>query len=207
MGLHIFLCHVVSDVEGSLHGTGIAFLADHAALLVLFILVKSLVRGYGQIPVFQSQFHLVLLESGQIHIDFIPVFLFTDVCLHFTLCIASIETAVHVLHLAVKIIKPVIKQTLTKNTRHQHTSYFLSIVEPRRFSACSCMMMRWASGQRVSAPGVQLIESQIRGGNHPSMQMVFFSGTFLASFLGRFRWRTPSSKWAFTSSSVMFWPT
>ena len=32
-GLHIFLCHVLADVEGSLHGAGIAFLADHAALL------------------------------------------------------------------------------------------------------------------------------------------------------------------------------
>ena len=43
--------------------------------------------------------------------------------------------------------------------------------------------------------------------DQPSIRMVFFSGTFRASFFGTIRCRTPSSYEAFTSSSVMALPT
>ena len=153
MGLHIFLCHVLADIEGSLHGTGVAFLADHAALLVLFILVKPLVCGHGQITVFQVQLNLILLESGQVHIDFIPVFQFTHVSPHFVLCAVSVELTVHLPHLAVHVIKcitqKVIKKIFIKNTRHQHNPYFLSNVETLKLDAsCSCIMFCRATGRR-----------------------------------------------------------
>ena len=152
-GLHIFLCHVLADVEGSLHGAGIAFLADHAALLILFVLVKAFVCGHGQITVLQVQFNLILLESRQIHINFIPVFQLADIGPHFVLGTVTIELTVHLPHLAVHVIKcitqKVIKKIFIKNTRHQHNPYFLSNVETlKRDASCSCIMFCRATGRR-----------------------------------------------------------
>ena len=59
----IFFCQILTDVETSLHRSGIPLLADQFALLVVFIFVKALGGTDCQISVIQFQRDFFFLEA------------------------------------------------------------------------------------------------------------------------------------------------
>jgi len=116
---------MVADIEASAHRAGIALLMNDLAFLVLAFLFEALGRGDRQIAVLELKLNLILFESGQIHGQLIAVIVFLEIRLHYAGCVLAVQLVVHIgFQASEREVKPVIKQTLSKNTR-QHKSYLL----------------------------------------------------------------------------------
>ena len=81
--LHIFLFHTLADIEASLARTAVAFLTNVlTGFLVLLASFHTAFGGDGYIAVAKVDGDLIFLKSGQIHIEFIAVFILSDIGLH-----------------------------------------------------------------------------------------------------------------------------
>ena len=95
LGLHVLGLHV-ADVEAAGAGTGVALLTQHAALLVLFVLVEALLRADGQVTVLHVHMDLVLFKAGQLHRKAVSlgVVRLADIGLHQVLGVLAKQRAV-----------------------------------------------------------------------------------------------------------------
>ena len=91
---------------------------NELALLVLVLFFEALGRGDRQVTILQLQIDLILLEARQVHLQLVAFIVFLQVGLHHTGCVFAVQLLVHAgLKASERKIEPVIKQTLSKNTR------------------------------------------------------------------------------------------
>ncbi len=118
LGLDVFFIDILADVEASGHGTRITLLVDDLALLVLALFFKAFGRGDRQVAVLQLQIDLIFLEARQVHFQLIAFIVFLQIRLHHMCCMFAIQLAIHIgFKTSERETHPVIKQTLSKNTR------------------------------------------------------------------------------------------
>ena len=99
-----------TDIEGSLHRSGISFLTDDLTLVILLFLIQALGSSDGQITVIKFNVYVFLLEARQIHQNFIVVIMFLDICQHFSGSMLAIQLTVYIFQTSEReVIKPVIK--------------------------------------------------------------------------------------------------
>ena len=114
LGLHILRLHILAHIEAAAEGTGVTLLADITALLILLVLVQSLGGADGQATVLQLDLYLVLLKTGQVHVDLVTVLDLPHIGVHQVLRMLAVQLMFGLReHCA---IKEIIKQVLTKNT-------------------------------------------------------------------------------------------
>ena len=112
--LNILLGQIVTNIEATLAGTCITFLADVlAGFLLLFILIQTLGSLDGQITILQRYLDLIFLEAGQINDQLIVVIGLLDIGLHYIMCMSAIQFLLYLILCSVVkeryIIKKVIK--------------------------------------------------------------------------------------------------
>ena len=112
--LNILLGQIVTNIEATLAGTCITFLADVlAGFLLLFILIQTLGSLDGQITILQRYLDLIFLEAGQINDQLIAIIGLLDIGLHYVVCMSAIQFLLYLILCSVVkeryIIKKVIK--------------------------------------------------------------------------------------------------
>ena len=132
--VNILFGHSVADIEAALHRAGVALLTNHLAALVLLVLVQTLFSAYGEITVFKVKRDLILLEARQIDFNIVAVLVLVHVGLHDTRGVLAVQLAVNIVHAPKRSVHPIIKEIITKDTRHQHNSYLLK--RTIRFVCC-----------------------------------------------------------------------
>ena len=91
---------------------------DDLSLLVLALFFKAFGRGNRQVAVLQLQINLIFLEARQVHFQLVAFVVLIQIRLHHACCMLAIQLAIHIgFEAPEREVKPVIKQTLSKNTR------------------------------------------------------------------------------------------
>ena len=88
------------------------------ALLILAFFFVALGSGDRQVAILQLQIDLIFLEARQVHLQLIAFIVFLQIGLHHMSRMFAIQLAIHVgFKASEREAHPVIKQTLSKNTR------------------------------------------------------------------------------------------
>ena len=91
---------------------------DNLAFFVFAVLFEALAGCDGQIAVLQLQIDLILLEARKVNFQLVVIIVILQIRLHHTSCVLAIQLVVHIgFKASVREAEPVIKQTLSKNTR------------------------------------------------------------------------------------------
>ena len=91
---------------------------DNRAFFVFGVLFEALAGRDGQIAVLQLQINLILLEARKVNFQLVVIIEVLQIRLHHTCCVLAIQLVVDIGFIAsVRKTEPVIKQTLSKNTR------------------------------------------------------------------------------------------
>ena len=132
-GFDLTRIYFLSHIEATCAGTCITFFTDiFSGFFFFLVFIKTFGCLDGHITIFQRNLYFIFGKSRKIYFKFISIVFFFDIGFHhmsgssavqFFLCfvqfLVGIERKI--------IIKKVIKQILSKNTRHQHKSSLLFI--------------------------------------------------------------------------------